>query len=88
MDNRRTGNRTKLRSKLKLCHPDSGEVFCYTVDISDNGIGLEVGDWPIPAIGTKVTVQVQDMAVEAPILEMIVVRISKHSVGLTFVDFD
>ena len=88
MDNRREGIRTKLRTKLKLSHPESGDLFCHTIDISDHGIGLEVGDWHIPPIGSQVTVQVQNLPIEAPILDMMIVRISRHSVGLKFLNLD
>ncbi len=87
-DNRREGTRTKLRSKLKLSHPTSGDVYCYTIDISDHGIGLEIGEWKIPPIGSQVTVQIQNLPIDGPIIDMVVVRISKHSLGLKFINLD
>ena len=84
MAQRRKSERIKLRSRLKLNHPDSGDVYCYTLDISDAGVGLEVGDWPIPPLGSVVTVQLQDVPIDAPVLEMKVVRVDSNAVGLEF----
>ena len=52
------------------------------------GVGLEVGNWKIPPIGSSVKVQLQGLPVEAPILSMEIVRIGKESVGLKFVGVD
>ena len=87
-NDKREHQRTPMKASVKLSYPWSGHVLCYTVDVSDGGIGLQVGEWKIPPVGSIVKVQVQGLPVEAPVLNMEVVRIGKESVGLKFVDVD
>ena len=73
MANQRQYPRTPMKCRIKISHPDFGDVFGHTRDLS-----------ALPA-GTRVTGQVQDMPFDAPILEMEVMRTDAEGAGFRFV---
>ena len=78
--------RTKLTSKVKLIHPDIGTVQVMTRDISDGGIYLLSDITNLPPVGSQVKVQLIDTPFEAPVLDMIIVRLENDGIGLSFVE--
>jgi len=89
MANQRQYPRTPMRCRIKISHPQIGEVFGHTRDLSDGGVFVENPDLAGLATGTKVNGQVQDMPIEAPILAMQVQRvIPGEGAGLAFLDED
>ena len=89
MANQRQYPRTPMRCRIKISHPQIGEVFGHTRDLSDGGVFVENPELAGLAPGTKVNGQVQDMPIEAPILAMQVQRIIPgEGAGLAFLDED
>lgn len=87
MSNQRQYPRTTMRCRIKISHPDIGEVFGQTRDLSDGGVFVENPDLAKLPTGTRVKGQVQDMPIEAPILDMVVQRtIVGEGAGLAFAD--
>lgn len=87
MSNKRVYPRTMMKARIRINHPDLGEVFGHTRDLSDGGVFV---DNPLLANlepGTEVSGQVQDMPFEAPVLRMVVQRVvSGEGAGLAFID--
>lgn len=78
--------RTMLTSSVKLTHPDTGTIEVKTKDISDGGIYLLSGITNLPPVGSQVKVQLIDTPFEAPVLDMIIVRLDHNGIGLKFLD--
>lgn len=82
---RREHIRTAMKAKVKVVHEELGEFVFPTRDISDGGVFIVVESEPFtPAIGDRVTVQVQGLPVPAPVLTMVVVRQGEDGYGLQF----
>ncbi|WP_198266444.1 PilZ domain-containing protein [sulfur-oxidizing endosymbiont of Gigantopelta aegis] len=84
-ENQRKSVRTHLMSSVKLTHPDVGTVEVKTKDISDGGIYLLSKTTNLPPVGSQVKVQLIDTPFEAPILDMIIVRLGDNGIGLKFI---
>ncbi|OEY67344.1 PilZ domain-containing protein [Marinobacter sp. X15-166B] len=83
--NRRVHIRTPMSATVKVSHPVLGEIQCATRDISDGGIFIAVDDQAYGlALGDSVQVQVQGLAIPAPVLSMQVVRVMEDGFGLQF----
>ncbi|WP_144392135.1 PilZ domain-containing protein [Pleionea sediminis] len=78
--------RTRVRSKVRMAHNELGELVVYSGDISDSGVFVELVSQEKPAVDDIVSLQIVDLPVEAPIIKARVVRITKHGLGLEFVD--
>jgi len=78
--------RTSLTSKVKLTHPDTGTIEVKTKDISDGGIYVLSAMSDLPPVGSQVKVQLIDTPFEAPVLDMIIVRIEPNGIGLKFLE--
>ena len=86
-DDRRVYLRTSMSATVKVEHETLGSFIFGTRDISDGGVFVAVEDQQFaPQIGDKVTVQVQGLPVEAPILQMVVRRKTPEGYGLQFAD--
>ncbi len=87
MSNKRVYPRTMMRVRIRIRHPDLGDVYGHTRDLSDGGVFV---DNPLLADlepGTEVSGQVQDMPFEAPVLRMVVQRVVRgEGAGLAFID--
>ena len=83
MGEKRQHTRTPFRSRVKLSHADFDSIMATTRDLSDTGIYV-FEDTLNLNIGTVVSVQIQDTPMEAPIVEMIVVRRDPEGYGLQF----
>tara|TARA_R110000803_G_scaffold113922_1_gene182371 strand:+ start:308 stop:541 length:234 start_codon:yes stop_codon:yes gene_type:complete len=76
-----------MSAKVKVTHEQLGEFVFSTRDISDGGVFVVVDNEPFtPALGDKVKVQVQGLPVEAPVLDMVVVRDTIDGFGFQFGD--
>ena len=78
--------RTSLTSKVKLTHPDTGTIEVKTKDISDGGIYVLSAMSDLPPVGSQVKVQLIATPFEAPVLNMILVRIEPDGMGLKFLE--
>ncbi len=87
MSNNRESTRTPLKVRLRIDHPRFGSMLVTTRDISDTGVYVVVDDArSILLEGEVVSGQVQDLPIEAPVLQMEVVRVETHGVGLRFLN--
>ena len=77
--------RTELPARIKLSHPDIGEVMLKSRDLSDGGIYLLCERCNHLAIGTEVKIQVQNEGVEMPVIDMKIVRHDSTGMGLIFI---
>lgn len=77
--------RTNLRTRIKLIHPSCGELIVHTGDLSDGGVYIHADGQQLPEMGERVQVQVQDLPIEAPLIEAKIVRADAEGVGLEFV---
>tara|TARA_R110001599_G_scaffold124312_4_gene296910 strand:- start:446 stop:697 length:252 start_codon:yes stop_codon:yes gene_type:complete len=78
-----------MRCRIKISHPDIGDLYGFTRDLSDGGVFVENSDLVVLPAGTEVQGQVQDMPIEAPVLAMVVQRaIEGEGIGLAFLDTD
>ncbi len=78
--------RTALTSSVKLTHPDTGTIEVKTKDISDGGIYILSTITNLPPVGSQVKVQLIDTPFEAPVLDMLIVRVEPHGIGLKFLE--
>ncbi|MBD9656727.1 PilZ domain-containing protein [Pseudomonas sp. PDM12] len=83
--NQRQHPRTPMKCRIKICHPSFGELVAQTRDLSDGGVYVKHEALVALEPGTRVTGQVQDLPIEAPILEMEVMRVTPEGVGLRFI---
>ncbi|MBP8185374.1 MAG: PilZ domain-containing protein [Pseudomonas sp.] len=85
MTNQRDTSRAPLKVRIRIDHPVHGELQVMTRDISDSGVFVIIDDAQrLLKIGELVTGQVQGLPMEAPILQMEVVRFEPGGVGLRF----
>ena len=86
MSNHRKNVRTPLKVRLRIEHPLHGELILTTRDISDCGVYVLMDQAQDKlSIGERVRGQVQGLPMEAPILQLEVVRVEAMGVGLRFV---
>ncbi len=87
MSNKRQYPRTMMKCRIRISHPDLGEVYGQTRDLSDGGVFVENPQLASLPPGTQVSGQVQDMPIEAPVLRMVIQRvIPGEGAGLAFLD--
>lgn len=87
MSNQRQYPRTMMKARIKINHPELGDVYGQTRDLSDGGVFVDNPVLANLAPGTEVSGQVQDMPFEAPVLRMQVQRVVRgEGAGLTFLD--
>ena len=87
MSNKRVYPRTMMKARIRINHPDLGDVFGHTRDLSDGGVFVDNPVLTSLAPGTEVSGQVQDMPFEAPVLRMVIQRVVPgEGVGLAFLD--
>lgn len=84
MPDRRECARIAMDAVVVVRHPQVGTLNCKTRDISDGGVYVLVESGDFPPLGSIVEVQVQGLAVPAPILSMRVVRQTADGFGMRF----
>jgi hypothetical protein len=85
MSEQRQNIRTPLKVRLRIEHPVHGEMLVTTRDISDTGVYILLDQaQDLLSIGEQVSGQVQGLPMEAPILQLEVVRVECLGVGLRF----
>ena len=86
-NDKRSEIRTPLRAKVKVNHPQIGQVETHTRDISEGGAYIVSNGLEMPKVGELVEVQLQGIGMgEAPIVKMRIVRLDKSGIGLQFVN--
>lgn len=86
MANHRQYPRTPMKCRIKIVHASVGEIFGHTRDLSDGGVYVRHEALARLPVGTRVTGQVQDLPIEAPILLMEITRTDPEGAGLRFVE--
>ncbi|NLY59651.1 MAG: PilZ domain-containing protein [Gammaproteobacteria bacterium] len=87
MSNKRVYPRTMMKARIKITHPQLGEVFGQTRDLSDGGVFVDNPELANLPAGTEVQGQVQDMPFEAPVLRMVIQRtVPGEGAGMAFLD--
>ena len=85
-DNKRTSMRTPMRCRIRIWHEAIGETDVFTRDVSDSGVFLLTQDSVSLPVGAIVKGQVQGLPMEAPILDMEVMRLAPEGMGLRYCD--
>jgi hypothetical protein len=85
MPNQRRHPRIPMKCRIKISHPNFGDLVAQTSDLSDGGVFVKHPDLAGLSLGDRVTGQVQDLPIEAPVLQMEVMRVNGDGVGLRFV---
>ncbi|MFT7490540.1 MAG: hypothetical protein ACI80S_000121 [Pseudohongiellaceae bacterium] len=85
MKNNRQHIRHTICIRVKITHTSIDEIIVETKNISDGGLFVIVSPDKMPAIGTVVQGQVQGIVEKATIVEMKIVRVANHGVGLKYV---
>ncbi len=82
---KREHERTPLHAKVQVTHESFGTVVARLENISHGGLFIIYCEGQaFPAIETIMQVQAMDMAVEAPILKVKIVRETDQGVGVQF----
>ncbi len=81
---KRHGNRTPMRCRIRIWHDSFGDMDVITRDVSDTGVFLLIQDTEQLPIGAIVKGQIQGMPMEAPILDMEVMRLAPEGMGLRY----
>lgn len=76
--------RIPVRCRVLISHEFCGEKLVHTRDISDGGIFIVTDPDGMPPVGTQVKGQVQGMLMDAPIVDMLIVRVETEGLGLKF----
>lgn len=85
MTNQRSNTRAPLKVRIRIDHPIHGELMVVTRDISDSGVFVVIDDaQSLLQIGEQVAGQVQGLPMEAPVVQMLVVRFEPGGVALRF----
>jgi hypothetical protein len=84
MADKRQFLRTRFDSRVMVTHTQRGSGVFRTGDVSDGGTFLKAGGAFELEVGDEVTVQIQDLPVEAPMVRMLVVRRDGSGYGLRF----
>ena len=85
MTNQRSNTRAPLKVRIRIDHPIHGELMVVTRDISDSGVFVVIDDAQrLLQIGERVSGQVQGLPIEAPVVQMEVVRFEPSGVALIF----
>ncbi len=85
-ENKRESLRTPMRCRIRIWHDSIGEADVFTRDVSDSGVFLLTQDSVTLPVGAIVRGQVQGLPMEAPILNMEVMRLAPEGMGLRYCD--
>lgn len=78
--------RTALKCNIKISHPDFTEdILAETEDLSDTGVFVQHPELTKLKVGDVVYGQVQDMAIETPVLMLEVMRVTSNGAGFRFI---
>ncbi|TWI57662.1 PilZ domain-containing protein [Pseudomonas duriflava] len=82
--NQRRHPRVSMKCRLRITHPTLGELIVQTRDLSDGGVYAQhptLTEWPI---GIQVQGQVLDLPIEAPVVNMELMRVDALGAGFRF----
>lgn len=85
MENKRAAPRTSMKMRILIKHPHHGDLLLHTRDISDSGVFVVFDQAQgMLRVGDVISGQVQDLPIEAPVVDMQVVRLEISGMGLRF----
>ena len=85
---KRLFKRKLLNSKVKLSHPQSGDVEGLTRDISNGGVFVIVPPGFQPSIGEECQLRLVESGNPELVFSMKVIRHDKAGIGLMFLGFE
>ena len=85
MSEKREFVRTPFDARVMVHHQIHGMAIFRTADISDGGLFLQTGPFELLK-GDAIKVQIQDVPIEAPVVQMTVVRLDAGGYGVRFDD--
>lgn len=87
-ENKRNYLRIVMAMDVRVTTSDGQSCIMKTRDVSDNGAFLENRDFPPPALGTFITLQIMDKLAEGetPQVKAEVMHINDEGFGVRFVD--
>lgn len=79
--------RTSLACQIKVSLPDLPDILATTEDLSDAGVFIKHQELTKLKVGDIIYGQVQGLGddLQAPVLTMEVVRLTRHGVGCRFI---
>lgn len=86
MTQQRKHPRTPMKCRIKVTHASFGELIAMTRDLSNGGVYIKHTELVDLSLGTRISGQVQDLPIEAPVLEMEVMRVDAEGAGLRFIE--
>ena len=86
MADKREHLRTPLKAQVKVCLNNDCEMMMTMRDVSNSGIFIFTEGQEAPPMGTVVSVQLQDMMGDAPVISAKVVRVDSDGFGLQFLE--
>ena len=86
MTQQRKHPRTPMKCRIKVTHSSFGELIAMTRDLSNGGVYIKHTDLVDLSLGTRLSGQVQDLPIEAPVLQMEVMRVDADGAGLRFIE--
>jgi hypothetical protein len=85
-ENKRRHVRIELPARVRLVHPDIGEVVLKTRDVSDSGVYIICDNPGLLPVGSVVKMQVISDDVEMPVVGAKIVRNDSEGIGMEFED--
>jgi len=85
-ENKRRHVRIELPAKVKIIHPDIGEVVLNTRDVSDSGVYVICDNPELLPVGSVVTMQVISDDMDMPVVGAKIVRNDSEGIGMEFED--
>lgn len=82
---KRQFERIELPARVKMNHPDLGEVILKIRDLSDGGIYVLCDSCSHLAVGSDVTIQVIHEDAETPVVSMKIMRHDSNGMGMMFI---
>ncbi|HLD68619.1 MAG TPA: PilZ domain-containing protein [Pseudomonas sp.] len=86
MAQQRKHPRTPMKCRIKVTHASFGELIAMTRDLSNGGVYIKHTDLVDLSLGTRLSGQVQDLPIEAPVLQMEIMRVDTEGAGLRFIE--
>lgn len=86
MTDKRQYQRTNVRARVKIMHPDIEVDSFETRDIGQGGIFLLSGQQVKLPVGTELTVQDDEVMMDPPLVKAKIVRVETDGIALRFID--
>ncbi len=85
MQEKRKDIRTRVALKVKISHPEYGDLTATTSNISDGGAFIITPPGVDIPVGTVLKIQLMDVAQPVPVLHMQVIRKEPLGIAVKFI---